>query len=255
MSELPPITGTLLGQSIDDIEGTVWLLGHDLRSPNATVISTLEMLLALHQDDPDLKDSVRLMRGALVAARREYNMVCDLLDLARFELNDYQVKRIPTDLSALLKRCLDEEEYALSIKQLNISLKLTDKLMVDIEPELFERVFSAMIDNVIKFTVKADQLKIESKRTRSDVVMTFSDNGRKIFPDFEEAIMRRAPQWDKRQAGSRSSVGVGIPFVYHVLKAHDGTFTAKSDPQSGWTTFTLRLPAHKPTRGVEISDG
>lgn len=247
MSELPPVTGALLGQSMDDIEGTVWLLGHDLRSPNATVISTLEMLLSLHQDDPELKDSVRLMRGALVAARREYNMVCDLLDLARFELNDYQVKGIPTDVTALLRRSLEEESYALSIKQLNIDLNLTDNLMVEIEPDLFERVFSALVDNVIKFTVKGDRLKIESRADQSDVVVTFSDNGRKIFPEFEEAIMQRAPQWDKRQAGSRSSVGVGLPFIYHVVKAHGGLFSAKSDPAGEWTTFTLRLPAYKPT--------
>src|ERR1041385_474656 len=53
-------TGALLGSNTDDITGTVWLLGHDLKSPIAIVISTLEMLVALHEGDEDLAMTVQL---------------------------------------------------------------------------------------------------------------------------------------------------------------------------------------------------
>jgi K+-sensing histidine kinase KdpD len=111
MTDITTATGNLLGNGAKDITGTTWLLGHDLKSPTAIIISTLEMVIALHEDDEDMAHTVRLLKGALVAARREYNMVCDLLDLARFELGQYQLQREPADLGALLLQSLEDDAY------------------------------------------------------------------------------------------------------------------------------------------------
>jgi K+-sensing histidine kinase KdpD len=78
------------------------------------------------------------------------------------------------------------------------------------------------------------------------VEVSFTDNGRGIFPDFEQSIIERAPQWDKRQAGSRTSVGMGLPFSNAVAVAHGGSFTAKTDPTTNKTAFTVTLPIEPP---------
>ena len=76
------------------------------------------------------------------------------------------------------------------------------------------------------------------------IEIQFADTGRPIFPQFEQALIERAPQWENRQAGSRSSVGMGIPFANAVIKAHGGIFSAKSDTATGFTIFKLMLPVH-----------
>lgn len=245
MSGLPAATGSLLGSNGDDITGTTWLLGHDLKSPIAVVIGTLEMLIALHEDDEAMADSVRLLRGALVAAKREYNMVCDMLDLARFELNQYELERQPTNIGGLLREVLDEESYNLEVKKIKVEVNIENQqqMAASIDVELFRRVFSALIDNVIKFTVRDDHLQISARRHDDSITVTFMDNGRAIFPEFEQQLLQRAPQWENRQAGSRSSVGMGIPFVNMVVKAHGGQFSAQTDRATGLTHFTLTVPA------------
>ena len=67
MTDITPATGNLLGNGVKDITGTTWLLGHDLKSPTAIIISTLEMVIALHEDDEDMAHTVHLLKGALVA--------------------------------------------------------------------------------------------------------------------------------------------------------------------------------------------
>ncbi len=244
MTELTPATGNLLGNGEKDITGTTWLLGHDLKSPTAIIISTLEMVIALHEDEEDMAHTVRLLRGALVAARREYNMVCDLLDLARFELKQYQLDRVTCDLRALLLQTLDDEAYSIEIKKLKVETEIPENidLIANIDIELMERVFSALIDNSIKFTVRDDTLKITAERIDKIIAISFIDTGRPIFPEFEQDLIQRAPQWENRQAGSRSSVGMGIPFINAVIIAHGGTFSAKSDTATGLTYFRLTLP-------------
>jgi K+-sensing histidine kinase KdpD len=244
MTDITQATGNLLGNGVKDITGTTWLLGHDLKSPTAIIISTLEMVIALHEDDENMAHTVRLLKGALVAARREYNMVCDLLDLARFELGQYQLERETADVGTLLLQSLEDDAYSIEIKKIRVETDIPNDegLISSVDIELIGRVFSALIDNTIKFTVRDDLLKISAKRVGKIIEILFTDTGRPIFPEFEQSLIERAPQWENRQAGSRSSVGMGIPFTNAVIKAHGGTFSAKSDTATGFTNFRITLP-------------
>lgn len=250
MTERPQATGVTLGSTIEDITGTVWLLGHDLKSPVAIVISTLEMLIALYEGDEEMATTIQLLRGALAAANREYNMIGDVLDLARLELGQYELERQVTDIVTLLNNTLEDEAYNLTTKKLSPHLDLPkEPILANIDAELFGRVFSALVDNTIKFTVRDDRLAISVRRKDDMVEISFADTGRAIFSDFEQHIMERAPQWEKRQAGSRTSVGMGLPFVNAVVKAHGGQFSGKSDPATKTTTFKMTLPIAKSDDG------
>ncbi len=244
MTQTTSATQHLLGDGEKDITGTTWLLGHDLKSPTAIIISTLEMVIALHEDDEDMAHTVRLLRGALVAARREYNMVCDLLDLARFELKQYQLNRETCDLGALLLQNIKDEAYSIEVKKLKLEIDIPNDqdFITSVDTELMERVFSGLIDNTVKFTVRDDSLTIKARRNDKAIEITFTDTGRPIFPEFEQSLIERAPQWENRQAGSRSSVGMGIPFINAVIHAHGGSFSAKSDTSTGLTQFKITLP-------------
>jgi len=142
MTDITSATGNLLGNGEKDITGTTWLLGHDLKSPTAIIISTLEMVIALHEDDEDMAHTIRLLKGALVAARREYNMVCDLLDLARFELNQYELHREPADLGALLRQSLEDDAYSIEIKKIQIETDISSDqdFVTDVDIELIKRI-------------------------------------------------------------------------------------------------------------------
>jgi K+-sensing histidine kinase KdpD len=250
-ANLPQVTGQLLGTTPEDISGTTWLLGHDLKSPVAIIISTLEMVIASHEDEPEMESTTRLLKGALVAARREYNMICDMLDLARFELNEYQIARHPIDLGELLRETLEEERFSLETKNLKLITQISDQgLLVDGEAELFRRVFSALVDNVLKFTTKHDTLKISATRSGNTIYIEYADTGRPVHADFETSITSRAPHWAKRQEGSRSSVGMGLPFVNAVIKAHNGVFTTSSDASTGYTYFRFSVPALESDRAA-----
>lgn len=245
MTKSARATGPLLGNTNEDITGTTWLLGHDLKSPIAIIISTLEMVITLHEDDEALQQTIHLLQGALVAARREYNMLGDMLDLARFELNQYELDTAPTDIGSLIRECIEQESYSLKVKDIRYSVDIKDakSLLADIDIELFRRVLSALIDNVLKFTIRGDSLRVTASKHKDKIVVQLEDNGRPFLPGLEQEVMKRAPHWDKRQAGSRTSIGMGLPFAYAVLKAHGGEFTATSDANSGKTFMTLTLPA------------
>jgi len=256
MTDLPPASGIILGSTVEDIVGTAWLLGHDLKSPVALIISAMEVLIHTYEGDEQMAAVMPLLRGALAAANRQHNMVGDMLDLARLETNNYELERSMTDVAALLRETLAAEDYAITTKKLKLEIDLPDApLMTNIDRDLFQRVFSALVDNAIKFTVRDDTLTVRAQRIEDKIEIRFTDNGRPIFPEFEQHIIERAPQWDKRQAGSRTSVGMGLPFAHQVARAHGGTFTAKSDPTTNTTTFTLTIPGAEADQQSDAKNG
>src|SRR5689334_15227963 len=120
MADLPPATGTILGSTVEDIVGTAWLLGHDLKSPVALIISAMEVIIATSEDDEHMASIMPLLRGALAAANRQHNMVGDMLDLARLETDNYELERAPTDVAALIRDTITTEDYAISTKKLKL---------------------------------------------------------------------------------------------------------------------------------------
>lgn len=240
--------GMLLGDTQEDILGAASLLAHDLKSPITIVISTLQTVLDLEEDQQKINSlNTRLLRGALQAAYRQMYLMSDLIDVARLELGVYEMQITRVDLVQLVGECLEQEQNLLDTKQLDVQVNLADEaLWVDADIDLVNRVFSAMLDNTLKFTIRSDRLTIDVCREDDQVVLRFTDSGRLITPGFEEDIMRRAPQWDGRQAGSRTSVAMGLPFISAVAQAHHGSFTAQSQPETKLTSFTFSLPAAAP---------
>ena len=235
--------GPFLGTSKADSLGAASLLAHDLKSPISIIISSLEVLLGMYEEDNLPESTVRLLRGALHAAYRQMYMVSDLIDLARLELDNYELQLEELDMAQLIRDGLANESYALTIKGLQIETDLPPKpLLVKADRDLMKRVISALVESVIKFTVREDRLWVKAGIEGNKVVVKFTDTGRTIQAGFEQEIMQRAPQWERRQGGTRTSVAMALPFIYAVARAHEGDFTAQSDFDKQTTTFTLTLP-------------
>ena len=237
-------SGTLMGQTIPDTIGAANLLSHDLKSPVSVIISSLEVLLTFQEDDGLPESAQRLLKGALNAAYRQLNLVSALVDLPRLELDCYELQLAEVDLVEIIQYVLAREQYTLETKGVNFSMNLPDApLMINGDHELLGRAISALVDSVMKFTVRSDDLTINARQEGEQVILQFTDTGRPIQPGFEHDIMTRSPQWERRQAGARTSVALSLPFIYAVAQAHNGTFTAKSTDDGKSTTFTLTMPA------------
>lgn len=234
--------GPLFGCTPMEANGTAGLLAHDLKSPISLIISSLEVLISIYEGKAS-EEVMRLLRGSLHAAYRQLYLVSDLIDLARLELGSYPLDLEPLDAAALLSDCVEAERPNLEAKGLIVTLKLPDKpLPVYADRDLVRRAVWAVLDNAMKFTVRGDTFTIAALRAGNSANLRFVDSGRLIQPGFEQEIVRRAPQWDGRQSGTRTSVAMGLPFAFAVAKAHGGSFKAASDPSTSLTTFDLTLP-------------
>jgi CheY-like chemotaxis protein len=78
-------------------------------------------------------------------------------------------------------------------------------------------------------------------------VITISDTGIGIEPQFLPYVFDRFRQADSTPTRRYAGLGLGLAIVRHVVEMHGGSVSASSRGKGRGATFTVRLPAISPT--------
>jgi K+-sensing histidine kinase KdpD len=244
------LTTAVLGSKTDDLPDMTAMLMHDLKSPISIIISTLEVVVATCESDETMVSMLKLLRGALAAAYRQMYLITDMLDMVRLDLLTYELECHPCNLVEVVKDFIADESTTLTEKKIRLEMELPDiPLVANVDAKLVWRMCWALLDNVLKFTIHDDLLRISGGVDGENVVIHFTDSGRPVMAGFEHQVLQHAPRWSDRQAGTRTSVAMGLPFVHAAAKAQGGSIRVHSDPVSKLTNFTLVFPQLK-TEGM-----
>lgn len=213
-------------------------LMHDLKSPLATIISSLELLRELVGNDTTYP--VNLVDNSLLAARRQNFMIEDLVDYMLLQSGIFPLSLGAVSLNEVMDILFTQIQAPVAAKNMLFSQTIPPDLpLVYADQGLLLRVFNALVDNALKFCIRGNTLKIQAEPNDLGVVVRFTDNGRAVFPEYDDDIFDLSQQWQARRDGSRTSVGMALPFARSALRVMRGDVVAFSGEE--WTTFTVQL--------------
>jgi two-component system OmpR family sensor kinase len=108
------------------------------------------------------------------------------------------------------------------------------------------RVLNNLLANACKHT--RDGTTVEAALRRSadgrEAILTVTDNGEGIDPDFLPHVFERFARADKARSGSDGTTGLGLPIVQAIVESHSGSIDVASRP--GRTVFEVHLPLASP---------
>ncbi|KAB2905842.1 MAG: HAMP domain-containing histidine kinase [Anaerolineae bacterium] len=213
------------------------ILIHDLKSPLGTVVSSLEVLRELLEDEYGRN----LIDNSLRAIRRQSELLDAGLDYILLRNRSYVPEFQPVSLRDVVSILKEHMSAALLMKEMMLECTLPDVLPpVRADYDLLVRVLKAILDTSIKFSLRKSIVTLTIHLEAPHAVLVMTDRGREILPDYEQTLFHIAHQWDARMAGSRSTVALNLPFARAALQLMEGTITAFSS--SGLTTFRLTIP-------------
>lgn len=214
-------------------------LTHDLRTPLIAQKRVLEILQneEEYQRDPQF---IRLLNG--FSRNNE-----QLLKIINYALQTYQFEgeAIKVNLQLI---CLRDfvadifEEFSIMSSSTRIDLinqVAADLHSVAVDPFLFKRVFSNLIDNAIENIPSGSRLIVHAEKIDDHILIQLEDNGPGIDPElmpfiFDKYFNCRIP---KKQLGS----GLGLAICKSIVELHGGTISVESSETTG-TCFSIRLP-------------
>ena len=221
-----------------DLEGFVYTISHDLRSPIRVVNSYASLLLA-HAEKMDNADQCTNMLGIIKDYTLRMNeIISDLLNLSR--LGSHELKRSETDLHALSHAVFTELTRTETNNRTKLIVNPIPKVFVD--PGLMRQVLVNLIGNAIKYSgkVEAPEIKIGMVEDKEKgPVFYISDNGAGFPESFADKLFK--PFQRGHSLEEFEGTGVGLSIVKTIINKHNGEIWASSKENEG-ATFYFTLP-------------
>ena len=233
------------------------MVAHEVNNPLSGILTYSKLLrrwVESGQAEHERREEAMQCLDLIAAeSRRCGELIKNLLTLSRTSPMNIQ----PTDLGAVIDRCLLLVRNKLELGGIELQLKRAENLpRVPCDPAQIEQVLLALIINAIDAMPRGGNLWIETRiesqtetglsGAETEIKIQVRDDGTGIAPDVLPHIFE--PFLTTKESGR--GVGLGLAISRGIVERHHGRIEVESELSRG-TTFTVTLPA--PVPGNEAS--
>jgi signal transduction histidine kinase len=215
------------------------MIYHDLRSPLANIVSSLDVIAALSAGAGN-----ETMQSVLTIARRSTDriqrLVSSLLDINRLESGQAIVSQGAASPVKLTEDAIDAVRPMVDSRHQKLSNKVPEKICaVWVDVDMIRRVLINLLENASKFTPPEGKIEVGAKREGEWVQMWVQDNGPGIPAGDQERIFNKFTRLKGETAVN--GLGVGLAFCRLAVEGHGGKIKVESRAGQG-SKFILTLP-------------
>lgn len=202
---------------------------HDLKNTIATLNLMLKNLPA-NFDNPEFREDA--LRG-ISKTIDHVNHLIQRLGQLRGRL---QIKPVASDLNELVLSVLSGVETA---PQINVVKAIHPLPKMLLDREQMGKVVTNLIFNATEAVSSAGEVRVETSQNNGWAVLSVTDNGCGMNPEFLNQSLFRPFQTTKK-----NGLGIGLFQSKMIVEAHKGRIQVESQPGKG-TTFRIILPIPK----------
>ena len=227
---------------------------HELRSPLASIIN-LSRLLLDHEGTDFGEEQRRQAKYIRQSGQALFDIVNDLLDLAKIEAGKSDVRAGPVNVAELLGtlRGVFRPLLATDAVALRIDPVPRDFEIVTDEGKL-SQVLRNFLSNAVKFTERGE-IRLRATPLPDDrVELAVTDTGIGIAPEHLERAFEEFVQIESPLQGRVKGTGLGLPLTRKIARLLGGEVTVRSAPGTG-STFAVVIPRRFTPAAAEAASG
>ena len=227
-------------KALDDLRNDlISMVYHDLRSPLANIISSLDILSGL-VDTTDNETVQSILGIAANSTTRIERLVNSLLDINRLESGQNIATQGVFDLKSIVDEAITEVQSIAESRRQDVRSLIPDGLPpVWVDKDMILRVLLNLLENATKFTPSGGMIMANASHQDGWIVVSIEDNGPGI------PILERERIFDKftrlRGTHKPGGLGIGLAFCKMAVEGHGGKIWVESQNNIG-TTFFFTLP-------------
>lgn len=215
------------------------MIYHDLRSPLANIVSSLDVLFSMVPEND--KETVQsILKIAENSTDRIQRLVSSLLDVNRLESGQPVADQKVVDTMALIRRAVLDVEPVAKGRRQTVSANLSQQLPpIWVDQDMARRVLINLMENAVKFTPTAGHIEAGAAHEEQWVHLWVKDNGPGIPSAEQERIFDKFTRL--RGSSKSSGLGIGLAFVRLAVLGHGGRIWVESEPGKG-SMFHFTFP-------------
>lgn len=214
----------------------IMYLAHDLKTPLASSISYLNLLLDEKQISEELRE--KYLSISLAKAERLEDLINEFLEIAKYNLSNITLQYSEINLTRLLEQLVYEFRPILDKKGLTCHLGMADDITLKCDADKMQRVFDNLLRNAVSYSYDGTEITIAAEGGEGSLTLKFSNHGDTIPKEKLERIFERFYRLDTGR--STGGAGLGLAIAKQIVTLHKGTVTATSEHDL--TVFTVTLP-------------
>lgn len=209
-------------------------IGHDLRTPLASLRAALEAIQDGVASDPDAY--LRAMAGDVEALS---SMVDDLFVLARLRAGDVHLERMPLDLFEVADGAVEAVGAVASRRGVAVRCDGEGTASVLGDPRALDRVLRNLLDNAIRHAPSETTVVVSVDADAHSATVRVRDQGPGFPPEFADQAFDLFSRADSARVRGGGGAGLGLAIARELVVAHGGhIWIASASP----TTVGFRLP-------------
>ena len=207
---------------------------HELRSPLASLLATLEVAEVY----PDRADWPETVAVAARQARRVHALADDLLLLARLDAAPAPAPDRLVDFAAVAQDVAVDFAARCPVE---VRDDTGGGALVRGVPLQLERMLRNLVDNATRFA--KTRVEVEVSVQAAQVVLTVHDDGPGIATEDRERVFARFTRLDDDRSRDTGGSGLGLAIVREIADRHRGTVQVQdADDGVPGARLTVRLP-------------
>lgn len=220
-------------------EDLIAMVYHDLRSPLANVVSSLDVLASMLPVEEDAAVK-HLLNIALRSTERVQRLTNSLLDINRMEAGQDVGERLPVLPAELVEDALEAVHLSARQKELQLRVETKDPLpLIFADADMIRRVLINLMENAIKFTPPKGKILVQAWQEGNHVLFEVNDSGPGIPTADQQRIFEKFTRLS--MAEGTSGLGLGLAFCRLAVIGHGGRIWVESQPGSG-SSFRFAIP-------------
>jgi len=218
-----------------ELDQFVYSASHNLRAP---LLSMKGLLNLIEQDEMEATTRKRFIHEIYNSIQRLDGTIKDIIEYSKNARLELMPSRI--DLEQVIRNTHEDLKF---YEGTTVSLELI--ILQEAPFYSDERRLKSIVHNIMSNSVKysdhqkdASWLKVEIKNTESGCILSFTDNGKGIQPEYQSRVF----DMFYRATSEKSGSGLGLYIVKEMTERIGGTIELESELGVG-TTLRLKLPS------------
>jgi signal transduction histidine kinase len=221
-------------------EDMMSMIYHDLRSPLANIISSLDILDTLLPKDASIAPVFQI---AVRSTDRMQRLINSLLDIKRLEAGQPITNPKSVNMNILIQESIEAVEPTITSKRQNLELDIqADLPQLSADEGMLKRVIINLLENAIKFSPLDGTIALSAKSEDQQLFISIKDSGPGIPDEAKDRIFNKFTRLDAKSFPK--GIGLGLAFCKLAVNAHAGKLWVASTIGQG-SQFNILLPLQK----------
>jgi signal transduction histidine kinase len=229
---------------------------HELRTPLNGILGFLKLLVDGMADDPE--EAHQFIQEAYRSAVHLFNLINDILDVAKIEAGKMELDLAPVKLGELLQQVEDFTRVQIQQKRLQFQIQkpaVEDEIILYGNYQRLLQVILNLTGNAIKFTgeggirISAEVIKkkvtVHNQQFPGMVKMRVADTGIGVSLDKQDKLFESFFQVDGDRTRQYGGTGLGLAISQKLVEAMGGTVNFYSMGEGLGSTVTFTVPLYQ----------